>query len=353
MVSNRFNPTPMTYRDAGVDIDAADAAKVRIRQLARQTFTPSVLTDIGGFGALFRADFSHLREPVLVSSVDGVGTKLKVAFMTGIHDTVGYDLVAHCVNDILVQGARPLFFMDYIALGKMEPDVVASLIEGLSRGCQEAGCALIGGETAEMPGFYAPGEYDVAGFIVGVVDRCRIIDGHAIELGDVLLGLRSLGLHTNGYSLARKLLFEIAGYQANTYLQELGCTVAEELLKPHRNYLPLLSGLLDSGYIKGLIHLTGGGFPGNIPRVLPDGCAAQINEGSWPVLPVFELLQRLGCVARDEMYRTFNMGIGMIMVVAPQHVETVTAHLAAQNEPVYSIGRVVPAAADKVQFVNA
>lgn len=350
MVSNRS--TPITYRDAGVDIDAADAAKARIRQLARHTFTASVLSDIGSFGALFRADFGHLGEPVLVASVDGVGTKLRVAFMTGIHDTVGYDLVAHCVNDILVQGARPLFFMDYIALGKMEPDVVESLIEGVSRGCRESGCALIGGETAEMPGFYAPGEYDIAGFIVGVVDRSRLIDGRTIEPGDVLLGLSSLGLHTNGYSLARKLLFETAGYQAKTYVDELGCTVAEELLKPHRNYLPLLSGLLESGQIKGLIHLTGGGFPGNIPRVLPAGCAVEIKEGSWPVLPVFQLLQRLGCVDRDEMYRTFNMGIGMIMVVAPQHVEAVTHHLMVQNEPVYSIGHVVRETAEKVRFIT-
>jgi phosphoribosylformylglycinamidine cyclo-ligase len=311
------------------------------------------LTDIGSFGALFRADFSGLQEPVLVSSVDGVGTKLRVAFMTGIHNTVGYDLVSHCVDDILAQGARPLFFMDYIALGKMEPDVVAGIIEGLSRGCRESGCALIGGETAEMPGFYAPGEYDVAGFIVGIVDRARIIDGRTIQPGDVLLGLTSFGLHTNGYSLARKLLFESAGYQANTYLDELGCAVGEELLKPHRNYLPLLSGLLDSGHIKGLIHLTGGGFPGNIPRVLPDNCAVEINEGSWPVLPVFQLLQRLGNVNRDEMYRTFNMGIGMIVVVAPQHVEAVMQHFTIQNEPVYPLGHVIEGSTDKVRYVNA
>jgi phosphoribosylformylglycinamidine cyclo-ligase len=334
-------PEKITYHDAGVDIDAADQAKAQIRELARRTFTEPVLTDIGSFGALFRADFGTLREPVLVSSVDGVGTKLKVVFLTGIHNTVGYDLVAHCVNDILVQGARPLFFMDYIALGKMEPAVVAQIMEGLARGCQEAGCALIGGETAEMPGFYAPGEYDVAGFIVGVVDRAHIIDGQTIQPGDVLLGLKSLGLHTNGFSLARKLLFETAGHQANTYLEELGGTVGEELLKPHRNYLPLLSGLLDSGKIKGLIHITGGGFVGNIPRILPVHCAVEIKEGTWPVLPIFGLLQRLGNIDRDEMYRTFNMGIGMIIATSVEDAPEVEAHFQKYHEPCYNIGRVI------------
>ncbi len=342
----------VTYRDAGVDIDAADHAKARIRDLAQRTFTDPVLTDIGSFGALFRADFGTLREPVLVSSVDGVGTKLRVAFMTGIHNTVGYDLVSHCVDDILVQGARPLFFMDYIALGKMEPETVAQIIEGLARGCQEAGCALIGGETAEMPGFYATGEYDVAGFIVGIVDRAHIIDGHTIEPGDLLFGLPSFGLHTNGFSLARKLLFETAGYQVDAYLDDLGCTVGEELLKPHRNYFPLLSGLLDSGKVKGLIHLTGGGFHGNIPRVLPPHCGVEIKERSWPVLPIFELLQRLGHIDRDEMFRTFNMGIGMVVTVAPEDAETVKQHMASRNEPVYFIGQVVRAADGKVRFVN-
>jgi phosphoribosylformylglycinamidine cyclo-ligase len=333
--------TSVTYRDAGVDIDAADQAKAQIRELARRTFTEPVLTDIGSFGALFRADFGVMREPVLVSSVDGVGTKLKVAFLTGVHNTVGYDLVAHCVDDILVQGARPLFFMDYVALGKMEPAVVAQIIEGLARGCREAGCALIGGETAEMPGFYAPGEYDVAGFIVGIVDRARIIDGHSIQPGDVLLGLRSLGLHTNGFSLARRLLFEVAGYQVDTYLDELGCTVGEELLKPHRNYLPLISGVLESGKIKGLVHITGGGFEGNIPRVLPAQCAAEIKEGSWPVLPVFQWLGRLGHLDQREMYRTFNMGIGMIVIVAPEDAAAVEQHFVSQGEPVYTIGQVI------------
>jgi phosphoribosylformylglycinamidine cyclo-ligase len=332
--------SPVTYRDAGVDIDAANEAKARIKALARGTFTDDVLTEIGGFGALFRADFGSMREPVLVSSTDGVGTKLRIAFLTGIHNTVGYDLVAHCVDDILVQGARPLFFMDYIALGKMEPAVVAQLIEGLARGCQEAGCPLIGGETAEMPGFYAPGEYDVAGFIVGVVDRARLIDGRSIRPGDVLLGLRSFGLHTNGFSLARKLFFDTAGHQVDTFVDELGGTVGEELLKPHRNYLPLLSGLLDSGQIKGLAHLTGGGFWENIPRILPPGCSVEIQEGSWPVLPVFQVLQRLGNVDHHEMYRTFNMGIGMVVIVSAEDAAEVRAHFQNLGEPWYTIGRV-------------
>jgi phosphoribosylformylglycinamidine cyclo-ligase len=238
-----------SYRDAGVDIDAANDAKERIKRLARDTFTPNVMTEIGSFGGMFRADFSRMKEPVLVSSADGVGTKLRVAFMTGVHNTVGYDLVCHCVNDILVQGARPLFFLDYIAAGKLVPDTVASVIEGLARGCKEAGCALIGGETAEMPGFYADGEYDVAGFIVGVVDRPHIIDGSRILTGDVVIGLPSVGLHTNGYSLARKLFFEVAGYAPGTRIEALSCTAGEELLKPHRSYLGALEGLLESGLV--------------------------------------------------------------------------------------------------------
>src|SRR5215208_3865438 len=249
-----------SYRDAGVDIDAANDAVERIKRLARSTFTPDVMTEIGSFGGMFRADFKGVSEPVLVSSADGVGTKLRVAFMTGIHNTVGYDLVCHCINDILVQGARPLFFLDYIAAGRLVPETIASVIEGLARGCREAGCALIGGETAEMPGFYADGEYDIAGFIVGVVDRARVIDGSRIEAGDSLIGLPSVGLHTNGYSLARKLFFEVAGFAPDTYLDELGCTAGQELLKPHRSYLTALDRLLDTGAIKGLAHITGGGL---------------------------------------------------------------------------------------------
>ena len=330
-----------SYRDAGVDIDAANDAVNRIKRLAGSTFTPNVLTEIGSFGGMFRADFAGMKEPVLVSSADGVGTKLRVAFMTGIHNTVGYDLVCHCINDILVQGARPLFFLDYIAAGRLVPETIASVIEGLARGCRESGCALIGGETAEMPGFYTDGEYDIAGFIVGVVDRPRVIDGKRIAPGDVLIGLPSVGLHTNGYSLARKLLFEVAGYEPETRIEELGCTAAEELLKPHRSYLNALDGLLDSGAIKGLAHITGGGLLENIPRILPAGTAVEINLGAWPVLPVYDLLARIGNVARREMYRTFNMGIGMVVVTSAEDAESVRAHLDERSEAHYLVGRVV------------
>jgi phosphoribosylformylglycinamidine cyclo-ligase len=331
----------ISYRDAGVNIDAANEAVERIKRLAASTFTPQVLTEIGSFGGMFRADFGKLAEPVLVSSADGVGTKLRVAFMTGIHNTVGYDLVCHCVNDILVQGARPLFFLDYVAAGELVPEVIAAVIDGLARGCREAGCALLGGETAEMPGFYADGEYDIAGFIVGVVDRARIIDGKTIQPGDVLLALPSVGLHTNGYSLARKLMFEVAGYQPDTHIEELGGTAAAELLKPHRSYLGALDGLLDSGLIKGLAHITGGGLLENIPRILPAGTAVEIQAGTWPVLPVYRLLQRLGNVPEREMYRTFNMGVGMVIVVAEADAERARAHFDALGEAHYTIGRVV------------
>lgn len=333
--------TPFSYRDAGVDIDAANEAKDRIRSLARQTFTPNVMTEIGSFGGMFRADFSQMKEPVLVSSADGVGTKLRIAFVTGIHNTVGYDLVCHCVNDILVQGARPLFFLDYIAAGKLVPETIGSVIEGLARGCKEAGCALIGGETAEMPGFYADGEYDVAGFIVGLVDRPHIIDGSRVTPEDVLIGLPSVGLHTNGYSLARKLLFEVAAHPPGAHIDELGCTGAQELLKPHRSYLGALDGLLESGAIKGLAHITGGGLLENIPRILPEGTAAEINAGSWPVLPVFDLLGRIGNVSEREMYRTFNMGIGMVVISSPDDADAVREHLDRLGEAHFDIGSIV------------
>ncbi len=330
-----------SYRDAGVNIDTANEAKERIKQLARSTFTPNVMTEIGSFGGMFRADFGAMKEAVLVSSADGVGTKLRVAFMTGIHNTVGYDLVCHCVNDILVQGARPLFFMDYIAAGKLVPETIASVVEGLARGCRKAGCALIGGETAEMPGFYADGEYDVAGFIVGVVDREKIIDGSRIEAGDMLIGLPSVGLHTNGYSLARKLLFDVAGYGPDTRVDEFSCSAGEELLKPHRSYLGALDGLLGSNAINGLAHITGGGLLENLPRILPEGTAAEVRAGSWPVLPVFNLLARVGAVSEPEMYRTFNMGIGMVIVANPRGATRVREHLDTRGEPHYDIGRIV------------
>jgi phosphoribosylformylglycinamidine cyclo-ligase len=335
-------PRPITYKDAGVDIDAATAATSRITRLARETFTPNVLTDIGSFGALFRADFGAMEEPVLVSSADGVGTKLRVAFMTGVHDTVGYDLVCHCVNDILVQGARPLFFLDYFATGGLDPQTVVSVVEGIARGCRENGCALVGGETAEMPGFYAQGEYDVAGFIVGVVDRKHAITGAGIADGDVVLGLPSVGLHTNGYSLARKLLFEVAGYAPEVHVESLGETIADALLRPHKSYLRLLEGLLETGLVKGLAHITGGGLVDNPPRILPEGTAVEIDLGSWPIPPLFELLVTLGNLDRDEAYRALNMGIGMVVVASPgEPVAQIERHFAALGEPSYRIGRIV------------
>jgi len=331
----------ISYRDAGVDIDAANEATSRIRRLARETFTANVMTDIGSFGGMFRADFKGMSEPVLVSSADGVGTKLRIAFMTGVHNTVGYDLVCHCINDILVQGARPLFFLDYIASGRLVPDTIEQIIEGLARGCRESNCALIGGETAEMPGFYADGEYDIAGFIVGVVDRDRVINGSSILPGDVLIGLPSVGLHTNGYSLARKLFFDVAGHKPETVLEELGGSIGDELLKPHRSYLGALDGMLDWGAIKGLVHITGGGLLENIPRILPESTAVEIDSGSWPVLPVFEAMERIGNVTVSEMYRTFNMGIGMVIVVSPEDAARVQSHLDGIEERHYDIGRVV------------
>jgi phosphoribosylformylglycinamidine cyclo-ligase len=332
----------ISYKDAGVDIDAATAATKRITALARATFTPNVLTDIGSFGALFRADFGGMEEPVLVSSADGVGTKLRVAFMTGVHDTVGYDLVCHCVNDILVQGARPLFFLDYFATGGLDQETVVKVVEGIARGCRENGCALIGGETAEMPGFYAAGEYDVAGFIVGVVDRKHAITGANIAPGDVVLGLPSVGLHTNGYSLARKLLFEVAGYAPDATVEALGETAGAALLRPHRSYLGAIEGLIGTGHVKGLAHITGGGLIDNPPRILPEGTAMEIDLRSWEVPPLFRLLVELGHLERDEAYRALNMGIGMVVVASPGGgLEEVERHLASLGEPFRRIGRIV------------
>ena len=313
-----------TYADAGVNIDAANRATEKIKELARSTFNARTLSEIGSFGGMFDAAFPSIRQPVLVASADGVGTKLKIAFATGIHHTVGRDLVNHCVNDILVQGARPLFFLDYIATGKLTPETITSVIEGITNGCRENGCALLGGETAEMPGFYAAGEYDIAGFIVGVVDREKVIDGRTIRPGDVVLGLPSVGLHTNGYSLARKLFFDDQRYAPDKVVNELGQTVGEALLQPHVSYLPDLEPLLDSGMIKGLAHITGGGLLENIPRILPEGTAVEIKRGTWPVLPIFETMQRLGNIAEAEMFRTFNMGIGMVIVCDTGDVAQIT-----------------------------
>jgi phosphoribosylformylglycinamidine cyclo-ligase len=331
---------PITYSDAGVDIDAATRATDKIKELARRTFNERTLSEIGSFGGMFDGAFPNLKQPVLVASADGVGTKLKIAFSTGVHNTVGRDLVNHCVNDILVQGARPLFFLDYIATGKLLPEVVAEIVAGVANGCRENGCVLLGGETAEMPDFYATGEYDIAGFIVGVADREKIIDGKGITPGDVLLALPSVGLHTNGYSLARKLLLEVAGYEVDTRLEALEMTVGEALLQTHLSYLKPLNELLDSGMIKGLAHITGGGLTDNIPRILPEGAAVEIDKGSWPVLPIFKLMQEIGSVSEAEMYRTFNMGVGMVVVTSATDKAAAESHLREQGTAVYQIGRV-------------
>jgi len=331
-------PKPISYADAGVSIDNANLAVAKIRQYARATFNERTLTEIGSFGGMFSGAFPQMADPVLVASADGVGTKLKLAFETGIHNTVGADLVNHCVNDILVQGARPLFFLDYFATGKLEPDVTASVVEGMARACKENGCVLLGGETAEMPDFYSPGEYDLAGFIVGVVDKAKVIDGNSIVPGDVVLGLPSTGLQTNGYSLARKLFFEVGGYKVDSNVDELGATVGKVLLKTHSSFLPQVGPLLDSGLIKGLAHITGGGFLENIPRILPEGVSVEIKRGSWPEPPVFGLIQRLGNVSEAEMFRTFNMGIGMILICSPGELHEVKNHLSEYFE----IGRVMP-----------
>jgi phosphoribosylformylglycinamidine cyclo-ligase len=328
-----------TYRDAGVDINEADRAVALIKRHAAKTLTSGVLTSIGSFGAGF--SLKGWRDPVLVSSADGVGTKLKIAFATARHDTVGEDLVNHCVNDIAVQGATPLFFLDYFAVGRLDAEVCGSVVSGIARGCKRNGCALIGGETAEMPGMYAPGEYDLAGFIVGAVERKRMLTGAEIEAGDVLLGLPSLGLHTNGYSLARKLLFEIAGHKLDTRLRELSGTLADELLKIHRSYLAPIQALHKAKYLKGAAHITGGGLTDNVPRVLPRGLAAQIDRTSWPDQPIFELLRRIGDIPEEDYRRTFNLGVGMVVVVAEKKIGFVSQVLRKMREPFYEIGQVV------------
>lgn len=311
-------PSPIRYTDAGVSIDEADRAVGRIRNYARQTFTKGVLTDIGSFGGGFR--LGKYRDPVLVSSADGVGTKLRVAILANRHDTIGEDLVNHCVNDILVQGAAPLFFLDYFAAGKLDARITADVVKGVARGCKANGCALIGGETAEMPGLYSEGDYDIAGFIVGVVERSKMLTGKSIRAGDALIGLPSSGLHTNGYSLARKLLFEVAGYRIDTTIPDLGRTVADELLRVHVSYQKPLTALMKKGLLKGAAHITGGGITDNLPRVLPKGLAAEIDTGSWKVPRIFTLLRELGNVPEDDWRRTLNLGIGMICVVAKEKV---------------------------------
>jgi phosphoribosylformylglycinamidine cyclo-ligase len=330
-----------SYKAAGVDIDAGNETVRRIKSIARGTFTPGVLSEIGSFGGLFSMGGGWI-DPVLVSSADGVGTKLKVAFMTGVHDTIGRDLVNHCVNDILVQGAAPLFFLDYLATGRLSPDVAEQIVTGLAAACRENGCALLGGETAEMPGFYADGEYDVAGFIVGAVERAKLVDGRGLAPGDLLLGLPSVGLHTNGYSLARHIVFDRLGLQVDSQVAELGETVGDALLRPHRSYLRALQPLLAAGFVKGMAHITGGGLTDNLPRILPPGTAAEVRLGSWPVLPLFSWLAAAGGVAPDDQYRAFNMGIGLVVAVSEADAATAAAALARAGETAHEIGRVVP-----------
>lgn len=339
------------YRQSGVDIDAGDETVRRIKALARRTFTPGVLSEIGSFGGLFRLDAARYREPVLVSSADGVGTKLKVAFLANQHGTVGADLVNHCVNDILVQGAEPLFFLDYLATGRLKPEVAVEIVDGIARACRENGCALIGGETAEMPGFYQADEYDLAGFIVGIVDRERLVDGRTLIPGDVLIGLPSAGLHTNGYSLARRILFERLGLGIESPVKELGGRVGEILLAPHRSYLSAVRPLLAQGLVKGMAHITGGGITDNLPRILPGGVRARIDRRKWTVPPIFRFLQEHGAVPDEEMLRAFNMGIGLIVGCSPEEESRVHELLRASGESPVTIG-VLEHGTPLVEYVN-
>ncbi len=343
----------MDYKQSGVDVDAGNEVVRRIRTLARQTFTPGVLSEIGSFGGLFSLDRIGIPDPVLVSSADGVGTKLRLAFMTGVHDTIGVDLVNHCVNDILVQGARPLFFLEYLATGRLDPDVAVQIVEGLARACRENGCALLGGETAEMPGFYAEGEYDVAGFIVGAVSRSNLIDGSRIRPGDVLVGLPSSGLHTNGYSLARRIAFEVAGLRPTSTVPEIGMSIGDALLVPHRTYLPVIEPLLGLGLINGMAHITGGGITDNLPRILPRGLHAVVDRTSWQVPALFSWLQRTGNVPSDDMLRTFNMGMGLIVVCAPSDEGKVVQLLEEAGEPASrKIGEIRSGGGGGVRYVG-
>ena len=340
-VPDETKPKSVTYADAGVDITRGDRTKDRIKYLAQKTFSRNVLGAIGGFGALYRLDLQRWKSPILVSSADGVGTKLKVAFEMGLHSSVGADLVNHCVNDVAVQGATPLFFLDYFASGKLDPEVTESVVTGLADACKANGCALIGGETAQMPGFYSDGEYDLAGFIVGAVDRDKLVTGAEIKAGDVLIGLASTGLHTNGYSLARKLLFEVARYKPTQYVTAIKDKAGTALMKTHRSYLHVIQKLVGAGMTTGMAHITGGGITENLPRILPKGTAAQIELGSWPVLPIFEHLRELGQVTQDEMMRTFNMGVGLIAAIPAAKFTRAKSLLDRAEEKFYVIGRVV------------
>ena len=336
-------PRTMTYKSAGVDIDAGNKFVQLIRPLVRKTFRPEVITDIGGFGGLFSFNPRRYKNPVLVSSTDGVGTKLKIAFLMGKHDTVGIDLVAMCVNDVVVQGAEPLFLLDYLATGRLSLKASAQIIKGVARGCIEAGCALIGGETAEMPSFYREGEYDLAGFTVGVVEKRKMIDGTAIRLGDQLIGLASSGLHSNGYSLARKVLFERMGLKVTSRMKGLRQIIGEELLVPTRIYVKPVLNLLKDFHIHGIAHITGGGFTDNIPRIIPRGCKAAIHKGTWPVPSIFKVIQDGGSISEAEMLRTFNNGIGMVLAVPRQETDRVISRLKALKEKAYRIGEIAKA----------
>jgi len=340
-VAERSKPKSVTYADAGVDISSGDRAKERIKFLAQKTFNRNVLGGIGGFGALFRLDLQRWKSPILVSSADGVGTKLKLAFEMNVHHTVGADLVNHCVNDIAVQGATPLFFLDYLASGKLDNAVTESVISGMADACKANGCALIGGETAQMPGFYTDGEYDLAGFIVGAVDREKMVTGTGIKVGDVLIGLPSTGLHTNGYSLARKLFFEVAGYKHTEYVNDLKDKAGAALMKTHRSYLHIIQKMVTAGVTTGMAHITGGGITENLPRILPKNMSAQIEIGTWPVLPVFEHLRTLGQVSDEEMMRTFNMGVGLIAAIPADKFKKTKTLFDKAEEKFFVIGRVI------------
>ncbi len=328
------------YRQSGVDIDAGNDAVRRIKALAQGTYTPGVLSGVGSFGGLFALG-RDVPEPVLVASADGVGTKLKVAFMANVHDSIGIDLVNHCVNDILVQGARPLFFLDYLATGRLAPEVAEQIVAGMARACRENGCALLGGETAEMPGFYAPGEYDVAGFIVGVVSRSQVVDGRSIRTGDRLVALPSSGLHTNGYSLARRIAFDMLKLTVDSHVPELGETVGAALLRPHRSYLTQIAPLLARGWIKGMAHITGGGITENLPRTLPAGTGFSLDRDSWEIPSLFRWLQKAGDIPEVEMFRAFNMGVGLILVCASEDADRVVSALRTDGEPAWLAGRVI------------
>lgn len=335
--------TRLTYKSAGVDIETGNKFVQIIKPLVRKTFRPEVVTDIGGFGGLFALKVKKYKNPVLVSSTDGVGTKLKIAFMTGKHDTVGIDLVAMCVNDVVVQGAEPLFLLDYLATGQLSFEVATQIIKGIARGCVQAGCALIGGETAEMPSFYQKGEYDLAGFAVGVVEKKKILEGTAIRPGDQLIGLASSGLHSNGYSLARKVLFEIMRLKVDSFLPDLSRPVGEELLIPTKIYVKPLLDLLSKFHIHGLAHITGGGITDNLPRIIPRGLQAIVKRGTWSVPPIFDLIQKGGNIGEEEMLRTFNNGLGMILVVPPREVTCVMEALKKWREKAFHIGEIVRA----------